>query len=248
MPDVTHLPGLNLWASIAFAFAGLELSSAMGGEVRNPRRTLPRAVLISAPLIALIYILGTGALLRLVPTSDINIVSGFLQAITVGAKSISPSLWWLAPLCAAAYTIGNIGGVGAWLTGPARVAFAIGLDRYFPPAFGRVHPIHLVSDSSADYGPAGDCASTGRSDRRVGRRRKRSAHDAVRDGRGDGAASRWLAGTVCRESGWWGARDDKEFVSCAAFKVPERLTSFAPPRPSPSLPPGASAHGTECHP
>ena len=36
--------------------------------------------------------------------------------------------------------IGNIGGVGAWLTGPARVAFVIGLDRYFPPAFGRVHP------------------------------------------------------------------------------------------------------------
>ena len=29
--------------------------------------------------------------------------------------------------------IGNIGGVGAWLTGPARVAFVIGLDRYFPP-------------------------------------------------------------------------------------------------------------------
>jgi glutamate:GABA antiporter len=33
-----------------------------------------------------------------------------------------------------------VGGVGAWLTGPARVAFVIGLDRYFPPAFGRVHP------------------------------------------------------------------------------------------------------------
>src|SRR6185503_7753075 len=47
---------------------------------------------------------------------------------------------WLAPVAAAAYTIGNLGGVGAWLGGPARVAFVIGLDRYFPPAFGRVHP------------------------------------------------------------------------------------------------------------
>ena len=140
VPDLGHLSGLNLWASIAFAFAGLELSSAMGGEVRNPRRTLPRAVLISAPLIAGVYILGTGALLWLVPANDINIVSGFLQATTVGARAISPMLWWLAPLCAAAYTIGNIGGVGAWLTAPARVAFAIGLDRYFPPAFGRIHP------------------------------------------------------------------------------------------------------------
>jgi amino acid transporter len=140
VPDLSDLGELNLWASIAFAFAGLELSSAMGGEVRDPRRTLPRAILIAAPLIALVYILGTGALLWLVPTGDINIVSGFLQATEAGARQLSPSLWWLAPLAAAAYTIGNIGGVGAWLTGPARVAFAIGLDKYFPPAFGRVHP------------------------------------------------------------------------------------------------------------
>jgi amino acid transporter len=140
VPDLGNLGELNLWASIAFAFAGLELSSAMGGEVRDPRRTLPRAILIAAPLIALVYILGTGALLWLVPTGDINIVSGFLQATEAGARQLNPSLWWLAPLAAAAYTIGNIGGVGAWLTGPARVAFAIGLDKYFPPAFGRVHP------------------------------------------------------------------------------------------------------------
>jgi amino acid transporter len=140
VPDLRHYAGLNLWASIAFAFAGLELSSAMGGEVRDPRRTLPRAILISAPLIALVYILGTGALLWLIPVGEINIVSGFLQATAAGARDVSPSLWWLAPLAAAAYTLGNIGGVGAWLTGPARVAFVIGLDRYFPPAFGRVHP------------------------------------------------------------------------------------------------------------
>ena len=44
------------------------------------------------------------------------------------------------PAAAALYVLGNIGGVGAWLTGPARVAFVIGLDRYFPPAFGQVHP------------------------------------------------------------------------------------------------------------
>ncbi len=140
VPDLGNFGELNLWASIAFAFAGLELSSAMGGEVRDPRRTLPRAILIAAPLIALVYILGTGALLWLVPTGDINIVSGFLQATDAGARQLSPALWWLAPLAAAAYTVGNIGGVGAWLTGPARVAFAIGLDKYFPPAFGRVHP------------------------------------------------------------------------------------------------------------
>ena len=47
---------------------------------------------------------------------------------------------WLAPFAAALYVLGNIGCVGAWLSGPARVALVIGLDRYFPAAFGRVHP------------------------------------------------------------------------------------------------------------
>ncbi|MDQ6828499.1 MAG: APC family permease [Gemmatimonadota bacterium] len=139
-PDLTNLGTLNLWASIAFAFAGLELSSTMGDEIRDPSRNLPRSIYIAAPLIALAYIAGSSALLWLVPVSDINIVSGFLQGISAGTSAISPALWWIPAAAAAAYTVGNIGGVGAWLTGPARVAFVIGLDRYFPPAFGKVHP------------------------------------------------------------------------------------------------------------
>jgi amino acid transporter len=47
---------------------------------------------------------------------------------------------WLGPLAAAAYAVGTIGCVGAWLSGPARVALMIGLDRYFPRAVGRIHP------------------------------------------------------------------------------------------------------------
>lgn len=140
IPDLTDLSSLNLWASIAFAFAGLELSATMGEEIENAERALPRSIFISAPLIALVYILGTGALLWLVPVSELNIVSGFLQGIARGTENVAPWLLWLTPVAAFAYTVGNVGGVGAWLSGPARVAFVIGLDRYFPPAFGKVHP------------------------------------------------------------------------------------------------------------
>lgn len=140
VPDLTDLSSLNLWASIAFAFAGLELAATMGGEVENPERTLPRGIALSAPLIALVYVLGTASLLWLVPIGELNIVSGFLQGVARGAAETAPWLQWLTPFAALAYTIGNVGGVGAWLSGPARVAFVIGLDRYFPPAFGKVHP------------------------------------------------------------------------------------------------------------
>jgi amino acid transporter len=140
VPDLGDWSSLNLWASIAFAFAGLELSAVLGDEVRDPRRTLPRSILISAPLIAFLYIAGTLSVLWLIPTGEVNIVSGFLQALQVGANDAGVALAWLAPAAAAMYVVGNIGGVGAWITGPARVAFVIGLDRYFPPAFGKVHP------------------------------------------------------------------------------------------------------------
>lgn len=140
VPDLTNLGSLNLWASIAFAFGGLELSPSMGGEIERPERTLPRAVMISAPLIAFIYLLGTASVLWLVPAAELNLVSAFLQGIARGVGQISPALLWLVPVCALAYTIGNVGGVGAWLSAPARIAFVIGIDRYFPPAFGRLHP------------------------------------------------------------------------------------------------------------
>jgi amino acid transporter len=140
VPDLGDLSSLNLWASIAFAFAGLELCAVLGDEVKDARRTLPRSILISAPLIAFLYIAGTVSVLWLVPSGEVNIVSGFLQALAVGAGDAGLALAWLAPAAAALYVLGNVGGVGAWLTGPARVAFVIGLDRYFPPAFGKVHP------------------------------------------------------------------------------------------------------------
>ncbi|HEY8105309.1 MAG TPA: APC family permease [Gemmatimonadales bacterium] len=140
IPDLSKFSELNLWASIAFAFAGLELSATLGGEIRDPRRTLPRSIYLAAPLIALIYIAGTGAILWLVPQKNVNLVSGLLQGIDAGARGLGPVVAWVVPLAAAANALGNLGCVGAWLTGCARVAFVVGLDRYVPEAFGRIHP------------------------------------------------------------------------------------------------------------
>src|SRR5260370_30147509 len=52
---------VNLWSQIAFAFSGLELVSAMSQEVRDPQKTLPRAVYASGVLIAGMYIVATVA-------------------------------------------------------------------------------------------------------------------------------------------------------------------------------------------
>jgi amino acid transporter len=129
---------VNFWSQIAFAFTGLELVSAMSEEVRDPRRTLPRAVFGAGALIAIMYILGTFAILALVPAANLDPQSGVFNAITVG--SIALKVGFLGILAAIVVTAGNAGGVGSTVAGIARVPFVVGVDRYLPAAFGKIHP------------------------------------------------------------------------------------------------------------
>src|SRR6201993_2655316 len=129
---------VNFWSQIAFAFTGLELVSAMSEEVRDPRRTLPRAVFGAGAMIAFMYIVGTFAILSLVPAADLDPKSGVFHAITVGSAALK--LGFLGILAALLVSVGNAGGVGSTVGGIARVPFVVGIDRYLPSAFGRIHP------------------------------------------------------------------------------------------------------------
>ena len=129
---------VNFWSQIAFAFTGLELVSAMSEEVRDPRRTLPRAVFASGALIAVMYIAGTFAILALVPAANLDPQSGVFSAIAVG--SIALRVGFLGVVAAILVTFGNAGGVGSTVAGIARVPFVVGIDRYLPAAFGKIHP------------------------------------------------------------------------------------------------------------
>ncbi|HUY93713.1 MAG TPA: APC family permease, partial [Terracidiphilus sp.] len=125
-------------SQIAFAFTGLELVSAMSEEVRDPHRTLPRAVFGAGALIALMYIAGTFAVLALVPAGAIDPQSGVFHAISVGSTALQ--IGFLGILAAVLVTAGNAGGVGSTVAGIARVPFVVGIDRYLPAAFGKIHP------------------------------------------------------------------------------------------------------------
>ena len=129
---------VNFWSQIAFAFTGLELVSAMSEEVRDPRRTLPRAVFGAGAMIAFMYIVGTFAILTLAPAGDLDPKSGVFHAITVG--SVVLKVGFLGILAAILVTVGNAGGVGSTVAGIARVPFVVGIDRYLPAAFGKIHP------------------------------------------------------------------------------------------------------------
>jgi len=138
MMPTFDLDTVNFWSQIAFAFTGLELVSSMSEEVRDPRRTLPRAVFGAGALIAFMYIAGTFAILTLVPAADLDPKSGVFHAITLG--SVVLKVGFLGVLAAILVSVGNAGGVGSTVAGIARVPFVVGIDRYLPKAFGKIHP------------------------------------------------------------------------------------------------------------
>jgi glutamate:GABA antiporter len=129
---------VNFWPQIAFAFSGLELVSSMSEEVIEPRKTFPRAILGSGIAIAVVYIAGTVALLSLMSSVSVDPKSGVFQALTVASGILKVAA--LGIIAALLVTVGNAGGVGSTVAGIARVPFAVGVDRYLPPAFGKIHP------------------------------------------------------------------------------------------------------------
>ncbi len=129
---------LAFFSLMCFGFSGIELGSLMGEEIVDPRRTVPRAILLAGAIITSIYVLGTAALLIALPQNSIGMLSGVSYAIAAAQERAGLGL--LAGVSALLMALGALGMTSAWLGGASRVPFVVGIDRYLPAGFGRLHP------------------------------------------------------------------------------------------------------------
>jgi amino acid transporter len=138
-PPLT-LFSLSVFSKMTFgALTGFEYIAVFGGECRNPQKHLPRSVLLTAPIIALIYILATSAILAFVPPSAEDVVAPLAQALSRGAQPfgiagllIPPAvlflfIYYLATFC-------------AFFTVSTRLPMVAGWDHLLPEWFSRLHP------------------------------------------------------------------------------------------------------------
>ncbi|UAK26239.1 APC family permease [Sphingomonas nostoxanthinifaciens] len=130
-PPVTTIDRAALLAF--FALSGMETPLSASGEVRDPARNVPRALLLAMGGIGLLYIgvqivadglLGAGLAASKTPLAD--------AMGTIGAG-------WRVPLLAGAF-LSMLFWIGSDLLGAPRVLFALSRDRLLPAAFGRLHP------------------------------------------------------------------------------------------------------------
>jgi amino acid transporter len=134
----SRLKDIVFWSTIAFSLSGLESASMMGEEIRDPRRNIPRALLIAGVLITGLYILATVAMLVALPQGQILSLQGFMTAIETASERVGVGK--LVPVVAALIVVGGLGQAGAWFAAGGRLPFVAGIDRFLPTAFGRLHP------------------------------------------------------------------------------------------------------------
>ncbi len=125
----------------AYDYGGYYSVCFLGAEVRDPRRTIPRAVLGSVAIVGTLYLLMNVAVLGVMPWRELIGETGshermFVIAVFIerlyghGAAGVTVVLIALAALCS----------VFALLLGQSRIPFAAACDGNFPAWFGVVHP------------------------------------------------------------------------------------------------------------
>jgi len=118
------------------ALSGFEYVAIMAGECRNPARTIGRSVVISAPIIALMFILGTSSVLTFVGTQPINVIGPIPQTMRLAFGAAG----WIAPLAISLLLMRAIASASLIFTGLTRLPMTAGWDNLVPPWFARLHP------------------------------------------------------------------------------------------------------------
>jgi amino acid transporter len=137
MTPHADLKNAIFWSTIFFAFGGCETGSFMSEEIKNARRTIPRALIVSGVILTASYIAGTIALLVALPSAAINGLGGFASAVQVMCARLGLS--WVTVVIALFIALNSIGGAASFLSSTSRLPFVAGIDRYLPLVFGRVH-------------------------------------------------------------------------------------------------------------
>jgi putative glutamate/gamma-aminobutyrate antiporter len=131
-PNFTHMQDVAFLTNILFGLMGMEMSAVHAGDVRNPQRDYPRALLFSAVIILTTLIFSCLAITMVIPSKQLNLVSGLIDAFGIFFNTYS--LGWCIPIMAVLIIIGSLSGATAWILGPAR-GLLIAIDDTNLPQF-----------------------------------------------------------------------------------------------------------------
>jgi amino acid transporter len=143
-PFATEMPllslmTLNLLGKMGFgALGGFEYVAIHAGEARDPARTIGRSVVVAAPIIAVLFILGTGSVLSLIPQDQIDLIAPIPQVLSVGFGPLGVAAG-IASLTIVALLSIRLAQASVMFTGNTRLPMVAGWDDLLPAWFTKLH-------------------------------------------------------------------------------------------------------------
>ena len=139
MPTIDDLGGTTLL--LVYAFVGFESVTIVSGESKDPKRTMPRALVLT--------VIATGTLYFLIVLAYISVLP---DAGASGATLIDVGRELMGPAGAVLITLGaffSIGGnLSSIMLAVPRLTFALAHERLLPKWFGKIHDKHSTPSNS----------------------------------------------------------------------------------------------------
>jgi amino acid transporter len=131
-------------SGIIFAYSGFEQADQLAGEIKNPGRNLPRAIIVSILIGTAIYVLLQIAFIGALPESAIghglqHITNPEILAGPFAAVAALGGLAWLAHILRIDAFVSPSGTGLIYTTGTSRISYGLARNRYAPQIFDRVN-------------------------------------------------------------------------------------------------------------
>ncbi|MBF9327285.1 APC family permease [Mycobacteroides chelonae] len=137
--DVSITGVLQAAGLLFFAFAGYARIATLGEEVRDPARTIPRAIPIALTITLVVYaVVAVATLTTLGPQGMAESAAPLLDTVTAAGVR------WMEPVVRIGAIVASTGSLLALILGVSRTTFAMARDRHLPHALAAVHPKYGV--------------------------------------------------------------------------------------------------------
>jgi glutamate:GABA antiporter len=139
---------INVFSKLALgALTGFEYIAILAGETKAPANNIGRSVLISAPIIAVMFILGTSSVLAFVSPANVDLISPIPQVLTAGFGS-SGWVGKLVTFTILGVVMRQIALMSIYFAGNTRLPMVAGWDSLLPHWFTRLHPTYKTPVNS----------------------------------------------------------------------------------------------------
>jgi APA family basic amino acid/polyamine antiporter len=154
IPENTGEFGYFGWSGILrgagvvfFAFLGFDALSTAAQETRNPQRDMPKGILISLFICAVLYVVVTAVLTGIVNYTELHVDAPFALAIDTAGKGLA----WLSPLIKLGAIAGLSSVILVMMLGQTRIYYSIAKDGMLPKIFSRIHSKRRVPQNATIF-------------------------------------------------------------------------------------------------